>query len=226
MKLILLGPPAAGKGTQAEGIAERYSLAHISTGDMLRAEIALKTPLGMQAKALIDEGNLVPDDIINAMVANRILQADCANGFLLDGYPRTLAQAEVLAAAADIDAVIDIECDSEIIIRRVASRRVCPSCGHTQSVHEGEAEICEKCGAALIQRADDTEERMRHRLDVYHESTEPLISFYTERGLIVPIDGTRTIPEVAEQIFAFIDGKQAEKKKACCCCSCGEKEHE
>ena len=205
MKLILLGPPAAGKGTQAEGIAERYSLAHISTGDMLRAEIANRTELGMQAKAIIDEGNLVPDDIINAMVANRILRDDCAAGFLLDGYPRTLQQAEALAEKAEIDAVIDIEVDSEIIIRRVASRRVCPVCGHTQSVQPGEAEICARCGAELVQRADDTEERMRHRLDVYHESTEPLIRYYTDKGSIVTIDGARTIPEVAEQIFAYLD---------------------
>lgn len=208
MKLILLGPPAAGKGTQAEGIAERYSLAHISTGDMLRAEIALKTPLGLEAKALIDEGNLVPDDIINRMVAGRIQREDCANGFLLDGYPRTLAQAEVLSELADIDAVIDIEVPGEIIIRRVASRRVCPACGHTESVQPGEEEICEKCGAALTQRADDTEEKMRHRLEVYHESTEPLIRYYTERGLIAPVDGAMTIAEVAEQIFGILDAKK------------------
>lgn len=211
MKLILLGPPAAGKGTQAEGIAERYSLAHISTGDMLRAEIALKTPLGLEAKALIDEGNLVPDDIINAMVAGRIQREDCANGFLLDGYPRTLAQAEVLSGLTDIDAVIDIEVPGEIIIRRVASRRVCPACGHTQSVQPGEEEICDRCGAALIQRADDTEERMRHRLDVYHESTEPLIRYYTERELIVPVDGAMTIREVSQQIFSILDGKKEAK---------------
>lgn len=211
MKLILLGPPAAGKGTQAEGIAERYSLAHISTGDMLRAEIALKTPLGLEAKALIDEGNLVPDDIINAMVAGRIQREDCANGFLLDGYPRTLAQAEVLSGLTDIDAVIDIEVPGEIIIRRVASRRVCPACGHTQSVQPGEEEICDRCGAALIQRADDTEERMRHRLDVYHESTEPLIRYYMERELIVPVDGAMTIREVSQQIFSILDGKKEAK---------------
>ncbi len=207
MKLILLGPPAAGKGTQAELIAERYSLAHISTGDMLRAEIASGTELGRAAKSIIDEGNLVPDDIINAMVAKRILQDDCANGFLLDGYPRTIPQAEALAEAADIGAVIDIEVDSESIIARVAKRRICPVCGHTQSVEPGEEEICAKCGAQLIQRADDTEERMRHRLEVYHASTAPLISFYEERGLIAPIDGGMSIPEVSEQIFAFIDGK-------------------
>ena len=211
MKLILLGPPAAGKGTQAEGIAERYSLAHISTGDMLRAEIALKTPLGLEAKALIDEGNLVPDDIINAMVAGRIQREDCANGFLLDGYPRTLAQAEVLSGLTDIDAVIDIEVPGETIIRRVASRRVCPVCGHTQSVQPGEEEICDRCGAALIQRADDTEERMRHRLDVYHESTEPLIRYYMERELIVPVDGAMTIREVSQQIFSILDGKKEAK---------------
>ena len=152
MKLILLGPPAAGKGTQAESIAERYAIAHISTGDMLRAEIANNTPLGISAKTLIDEGNLVPDDIINAMIANRIAEEDCKNGFLLDGYPRTLAQVEALSELTDIDAVIDIEVDSEIIIARVAKRRVCPVCGHTQSVEPGSPELCEKCGAELIVR--------------------------------------------------------------------------
>ncbi|MBQ1685815.1 MAG: adenylate kinase [Clostridia bacterium] len=207
MKLILLGPPAAGKGTQAELIAEKYSLAHISTGDMLRAEIASGTELGLAAKTIIDRGDLVPDDIINAMVAKRILADDCANGFLLDGYPRTIPQAEALMEAADIEAVIDIEVDPESIIARVSKRRVCPVCGHTQSVEKGEAEICEKCGAELIQRADDTEERMRHRLEVYAASTAPLIDFYQERDLIVPIDGGKTIPEVSEQIFDFIDGK-------------------
>lgn len=125
MKLILLGPPAAGKGTQAECIAERYSLAHISTGDMLRAEISKKTPLGLRAKALIDDGNLVPDEIINEMVLSRIQHEDCSIGFLLDGYPRTIAQAETLAGAVNIDAVIDINVDSDILIERVSSRRVC-----------------------------------------------------------------------------------------------------
>lgn len=205
MKLILLGPPAAGKGTQAENISERYELAHISTGDMLRAEIALETPLGLLARSIIDDGNLVPDDIINEMVARRIRQDDCKNGFLLDGYPRTIEQAEALAKLCDIDAVLDIAVDSEAIIARVASRRVCPDCGHTQSIKGGEEENCARCGGALIQRADDTPERMRHRLDVYRERTEPLINYYIEREKLVPIDGARTISEVSEQIFAFID---------------------
>ena len=205
MKLILLGPPAAGKGTQAECIRERYSIAHISTGAMLRAEIAAETPLGLLAKSIIDEGNLVPDEIINEMVKRRIAQDDCKNGFLLDGYPRTIEQANALAEICGIDAVIDINVDSEVIISRVASRRICPSCGHSQSVSGEAEEDCAKCGGELIRRADDAPERMRHRLDVYREHTEPLINYYIERDLLVPIDGARTIPEVSEQIFAFID---------------------
>lgn len=207
MKLILLGPPAAGKGTQAEGIAERYSLAHISTGDMLRAEIALKTPFGIQAKTLIDDGNLVPDEIINAMVATRIQQEDCKIGFLLDGYPRTIAQAEALAALTYIDAVLDIDVDAETLIKRVASRRICPNCKHSQTIHDDEAEICAKCGNQLIQRPDDNPDSMRHRLEVYYKNTFPLIQYYREKGLLVAIDGGKSVAEVSKQIFDFIDEK-------------------
>ncbi len=207
MKLILLGPPAAGKGTQAERIEERYSLAHISTGDMLRAEIAQKTPLGLQAKALIDDGNLVPDEVINAMVKARISQKDCENGFLLDGYPRTIEQAQVLASIADIDAVLDIDVDAEILINRVAARRVCPECKHSQTVKPGDKEICTKCGTKLTKRPDDNPESMRHRLEVYYKNTYPLIEFYRSRDLLVPIDGSRTVQEVSMQIFDFIDSK-------------------
>lgn len=214
MKLILLGPPAAGKGTQAENITERYALAHISTGDMLRSEIAAGTELGILAKSLIDDGNLVPDDIIIAMVEKRIAEEDCKSGFLLDGFPRTIAQAEALESIAEIDAVLDIDVESEIIIKRVASRRVCPACGHTQSVHEGEEELCTKCGGGLVQRADDTPERMRHRLDVYRERTLPLINYYSEREKLVPINGARTIAEVSSQIFDFMDGMIADETHA------------
>ena len=214
MKLILLGPPAAGKGTQAELITERYALAHISTGDMLRSEIAAGTELGMIAKSLIDDGNLVPDDVIIAMVEKRIAADDCKSGFLLDGFPRTIAQAEALEKIAAIDAVLDIDVDSEIIINRVASRRVCPACGHTQSVREGEAELCAKCGGELVQRADDTPERMRHRLDVYRERTLPLINYYTEREKLVQIDGARSIHEVRDRIFDFMDGMIADETHA------------
>ena len=206
MKLILLGPPAAGKGTQAELMTERYGLAHISTGDMLRSEIAAGTELGLHAKSLIDDGNLVPDDIIIAMVEKRIAEDDCKTGFLLDGFPRTIEQAEALERIAAIDAVLDIDVDSEIIIDRVASRRVCPGCGHSQSVHEGEEELCAKCGGELIQRADDTPERMRHRLDVYRERTLPLINYYTEREKLVQVNGALPIADVSAQIFEFMDG--------------------
>lgn len=218
MKLILLGPPAAGKGTQAERITERYGIAHISTGDMLRSEIAAGTELGRMAKSLIDEGNLVPDDMIIAMVEKRVKMDDCRGGFLLDGFPRTIAQAEALAELAEIDAVLDIDVDSEIIIDRVCSRRVCPSCGHSQSVKTGEGEggneSCAKCGGALVRREDDTPERMRHRLEVYRERTLPLIEYYTEREKLVPIDGAKAIGEVSAQIFDFMDGMIADETHA------------
>ena len=187
MKLILLGPPAAGKGTQAECIAERYSLAHISTGDMLRAEI--------------------------------IQHEDCSIGFLLDGYPRTIAQAETLSGAVNIDAVIDINVDSDILIERVSSRRVCPKCNHSQCVSAadtaaGKPELCAKCGAELIRRPDDNPESMRHRLEVYYDRTFPLINFYREKGLLVPIDGAMSIGDVSNRIFAALDPIFEKNKKA------------
>lgn len=207
MKLILLGPPAAGKGTQAEAIADKYSLAHISTGDMLRAEIALKTNRGILAKALIDKGNLVPDEMICAMVEERISHYDCSNGFMLDGFPRTIAQAEAITKTTDIDAVIDIDTDAEILIARVAKRRVCPNCNHTQMVEDDCNGICAKCGAELIIRPDDNPEAMRNRLNVYYANTFPLIQYYKQRGLLVAIDGGKTREEVTRDIFAFIDSK-------------------
>ena len=191
MKLILLGPPAAGKGTQAECIAERYSLAHISTGDMLRAEISKKTPLGLRAKALIDDGNLVPDEIINEMVLSRIQHEDCSIGFLLDGYPRTIAQAETLAGAVNISQ--------------------CVSAADTAA---GKPELCAKCGAELIRRPDDNPESMRHRLEVYYDRTFPLINFYREKGLLVPIDGAMSIGDVSNRIFAALDPIFEKNKKA------------
>ncbi|MBS7259901.1 MAG: adenylate kinase [Eubacteriales bacterium] len=206
MKLILLGPPAAGKGTQAERIAEKYALAHISTGDMLRAEIASETELGLQAKAFIDDGSLVPDEMICAMVKSRIAQDDCKNGFLLDGFPRTTAQAEALAEMIDTDIVIDIDCEPEILVARVAKRMVCPECKHTQIVNEGENPVCAKCGAELYRRPDDNPDAMRHRLAVYYESTFPLIQYYKQRGLLAAINGGQDVDEVTRDIFAVIDG--------------------
>lgn len=206
MKLILLGPPGAGKGTQAAKIAERYSLAHISTGDMLRAEIASMTPLGIRAKALIDEGELVPDEIIVGMVENRIKQDDCANGFLLDGFPRTIPQAESLLTFSDIDRAVLITVPDELIIDRMSKRRVCPSCKRTYSVEPDERRFfCEDCGTRLIVRDDDKPETVRHRLEVYAEQTFPLVEFFRERELLGEVEGSGSIDEVAESIFALLE---------------------
>ena len=207
MKLILLGPPGAGKGTQAAKIAERYSLAHISTGDMLRAEIASMTSLGMKAKALIDEGELVPDDIIIGMVKNRIMQDDCKNGFLLDGFPRDIEQAERLLEFSDIDRAVCITVPDEQIIDRMARRRVCPRCKGTYSVdiEAGDNFLCPHCGTELVARDDDRPDTVRHRLSVYAEQTFPLVEFFRDRDLLSEVDGCGAVDEVAERIFGLFE---------------------
>ena len=200
MKLIFLGPPGAGKGTQAERIAERYQIAHISTGDMLRAEIRNATPLGAEAKAYIDRGALVPDSVIIGMVEKRIQAADCKNGFLLDGFPRTTAQADALAAIVDIDAVVDIEVPFERLVARISGRRMCPDCGAAYHVTTYSAETCAKCGGKLYQRDDDREETVQNRLVVYEEKTAPLIAYYRERGKLLVVDGDAPIDTVTDSI--------------------------
>lgn len=210
MKLILLGPPGAGKGTQAERIAERYSIAHISTGDMLRAEIRQETPLGMEAKAIIDRGELVPDEIIIGMVKNRIAMPDCENGFLLDGFPRTIAQAESLMGFTDIDRAVSIEVPDESIVGRMAKRRVCPTCKRTYTVDALEPDedggyTCLDCGTKLIARDDDKPETVQHRLNVYAEQTFPLIDFFEARELLSRVDGDRSMDEVADSIFGLFE---------------------
>ena len=214
MKLILLGPPGAGKGTQAAKIAERYSLAHISTGDMLRAEIASMTPLGLEAKALIDRGELVPDEIIVGMVENRIQQPDCVNGFLLDGFPRTIAQAECLMELTDIDRAVCISVPDELIVDRMAKRRLCPACKRTYSVEPGsqyEQFYCTECGTRLVTRDDDKPETVKHRLEVYAEQTFPLVEFFRGRDLLSEVDGSGTVEEVAENIFGLFEEAPAEE---------------
>lgn len=209
MKLILLGPPGAGKGTQAERIAKRYSLAHISTGDMLRAEIAAKTPLGVRAKELIDKGELVPDEIIIGMVENRVNMPDCEKGFLLDGFPRTIAQAESLLGFSDIDRAVCIEVPDESIVSRMSKRRVCPVCKRTYTTDQlnplSDGYYCIECGAKLIARDDDKPETVQHRLNVYAEQTFPLIRFFEEKGLLSHVNGDAPMDEVAESIFALFD---------------------
>ena len=201
MKLIFLGPPGAGKGTQAERIAERFEIAHLSTGDMLRSEIRNATPLGAAAKAYIDRGELVPDSVIIDMVRERITRDDCKNGFLLDGFPRTVVQAEALGEFTDIDYAVNIDVPSERLVARISGRRMCPGCGAAYPVSMYALPTCSKCGATLYQRDDDREETVQNRLKVYAEKTAPLIAFYEAAGKLVTVDGDQSVDAVTERIL-------------------------
>ena len=206
MKLIFLGPPGAGKGTQAEKISELYGIAHISTGDMLRSQMREGTPLGAEAKGYIDRGELVPDELIVAMVAERIKEEDCANGFLLDGFPRTVSQAEALNGISDIDMVIDIAVPAERLMERIGGRRMCSGCGagyHTSSYHK---DTCEKCGASLYIRDDDRPETVKHRITVYERQTKPLIDYYSDKGNLSRVNGDNTPDRVFDDVAAAIKG--------------------
>lgn len=218
MRIILLGGPGAGKGTQAAFITNRYSIPQISTGDMLRAHVKAGTELGVAAKKIMDEGGLVSDDIIMGMVKERIKENDCANGYLFDGFPRTIPQADALKeAGVDVDAVVEINVDDDEIIRRMSGRRVHLASGRTYHVvfnppkEEGKDD---ETGEALIQRDDDKEETVRARLKVYHDQTEPLIAYYTEFAnsnadnapVYVKIDGIGSVDDIRDRIFAGLDG--------------------
>ena len=192
MNLILLGAPGAGKGTQAEILCKKLGIPSISTGNILRAAIKDGTPTGLKAKSFMDAGQLVPDEVIIGIVGERLAQSDCANGCILDGVPRTIAQAEAIEKAGiRIDAVISIEISEEEILRRMSGRRVCEACGASYNVEavppkvEG---ICDNCGGKLIQRKDDTPETVKERLAVYHRETEPLVDFYAKRGLLKAVE--------------------------------------
>lgn len=212
MRVILLGPPGAGKGTQAKGIVDRFGIPHISTGDIFRKNIKENTLLGIKAKEYIDKGQLVPDDVTVAIVEDRIMQDDCMNGFLLDGFPRTVNQADALAKVlqklgSNLDYVINIEVPNEAIISRLTGRRVCLNCGASFHIifnppkNEG---ICSVCSGKLIQRDDDTQSTVKSRLEVYHNQTAPLIKYYQETGLLHSIDGERDIDKVLEDIYNIL----------------------
>ena len=194
MKLILLGAPGAGKGTQAEILCKKLGIPSISTGNILRAAIKDGTPTGVQAKSYIDAGQLVPDEVIIGILNERIACSDCANGFILDGVPRTIAQAEAMdKAGIDIDAVIAIEISEDEILRRMSGRRVCEACGSSfnmQAIPPRVEGICDNCGGKLIQRKDDTPETVHKRLEVYHKETKPLVGYYAERGLLKVVETT------------------------------------
>ena len=206
MKIMFVGPPGAGKGTQAVKVSVAYGIPHISTGDMLREEIKNGTPLGQKAKSYIDAGELVPDDVIIDMVKDRVARDDAKDGFLLDGFPRTRAQAEALDEFASLDAVINIYVPDDKLVHRICGRRVCSDCG--TSYHESMLEDvhhCPKCEATLIIRDDDKEEIVKQRITVYKENTQPLIEYYTERGILHDIVGSGGIDTIAKAIMAVLD---------------------
>ena len=210
MKIVMLGAPGAGKGTQAKMIAEKYSIPHVSTGDIFRANIKNGTELGKEAKSYMDKGELVPDELTVRILLDRVAQDDCKNGYVLDGFPRTIPQAEVLDAELTkmgdkIDFAINVEVPDENIVRRMSGRRACLKCGatyhivHIPPVKEG---ICDKCGSELVLRDDDKEETVKNRLSVYHEQTQPLIDFYDKKGVLKEVDGTVD----SKDVFAAITG--------------------
>jgi len=207
MKIIMLGAPGAGKGTQAKLLADKYGIPHISTGDIFRANIKEGTELGKKAKEYMDAGALVPDELTVDLVIDRISREDCEGGYILDGFPRTLNQAqkltEALAESGEIDYAVNVDVPDDAIVVRMSGRRVCPSCGasyHIVNIPTKVPGICDRCGAEVIQRADDTEETVLKRLSVYHDQTQPLIDYYKSLGREVDIDGTQSM----EQVFAGI----------------------
>ena len=208
MKLILLGAPGAGKGTQAAILCKELNIPTISTGNILRAAIKNGTPTGLKAKAFMDEGKLVPDEVIIGIINDRLAEEDCANGYILDGVPRTIAQAEAMEKAGIVfDHVISIEIADETIVNRMGNRRVCEDCGasyHLVAVPPKTSGICDKCGGKLVQRKDDAPETVKARLEVYHKETEPLKDFYAERGLLWSVDDRPTVAETSEGILRVL----------------------
>lgn len=212
MKIIMLGAPGAGKGTQAKMIAEKYGVPHISTGDIFRANIKNGTELGMEAKKYMDQGLLVPDELTVKILLDRVANEDCKNGFVLDGFPRTIPQAEVLDKALTelgdkIDYAINVDVPDENIVKRMGGRRACLSCGatyHIEHVPPKKEGFCDTCGQELVLRDDDKPETVKNRLNVYHEQTQPLIDFYTEKGVLKTVDGTVDMQDVFTAIVSIL----------------------
>ena len=216
MRIILLGPPGAGKGTQAAGIVEKYNIPHISTGDIFRKNIKEGTELGKKAKGFIDQGLLVPDELTVGLVTDRISQPDCEKGFMLDGFPRNVAQAQHLdkylkEVGISLDKVVNIEVDKDILVGRAVGRRICKSCGATYHVEFNPPKadgICDVCGGELYQRADDNEETVSKRIQVYLDETKPLVDYYSKEGIIANINGEQSIDKVFADI---VDALGSEK---------------
>lgn len=216
MRMILLGPPGAGKGTQAKLISEKCAIPHISTGDIFRKNISEKTPLGTKAKEYMDKGLLVPDELTIDLVNDRLTYEDCKNGFLLDGFPRTVKQAEALEKflqgnGKNLDTALLIDVPSDFILERMTGRRVCPSCGTSYHIKFNPPKnqgICDGCGSKIEQRKDDTEETVKERIDVYDKQTQPLVDFYASKDQLFVVDGTQSIDQVFEIISNHIESNK------------------
>lgn len=214
MRLILLGPPGVGKGTQASNIVEKYSIPHISTGDIFRKNIKEGTELGKTAKSYMDKGLLVPDDLVVSIVKDRLTEEDCKDGFLLDGFPRTLEQGralekEIANMGIKLDKVVNIEADEDVLIERITGRRICKTCGenyHIKYMPPKVEGVCDIDGGELYQRDDDTVETVKTRIEVYKEQTEPLINYYKDKDLLVNVDGIQSIEDVFKDIVKLIEG--------------------
>ena len=208
MKLVIFGPPNAGKGTQSQKLSEKYRIPQVSTGDLLRKAVADKTPLGVKVKSYLDQGKLGPDRLIVQIIKERIARPDCKSGYILDGFPRTMAQAYELEKITQVDIVLNIVVDFDALLERAVGRRLCPKDGmvyHIKYNPPKKTGMCDKCGAALMQRADDKEETVRERLRVYREQTEPLIKYYKDKCKLVDIDGAGGIDSVFKQMVVAIE---------------------
>ena len=213
MKIIMLGAPGAGKGTQAQMIADKYNIPHISTGDIFRANIKNGTELGKKAKEYMDKGQLVPDELTVQLLLDRVANDDCKNGYVLDGFPRTIPQADVLDNELTklndkVDYAINVDVPDENIVRRMSGRRACLKCGatyHIEHIPPKTEGICDKCGSELVQRDDDKPETVKNRLNVYHEQTQPLIDYYTKKNILKTVDGTKDMQEVFNNIVDILN---------------------
>ena len=213
MKIIMLGAPGAGKGTQAQMIADKYNIPHISTGDIFRANIKNGTELGKKAKEYMDKGLLVPDELTVQLLLDRVANDDCKNGYVLDGFPRTLPQADVLDAELTklgdkVDFAVNVDVPDENIVRRMSGRRACLKCGatyHIEHIPPKQEGICDKCGSELVQRDDDKPETVQNRLSVYHEQTQPLIDYYNKKNILKSVDGTKDMQEVFSDIVNILN---------------------
>ena len=209
MNIIFLGPPGAGKGTQAQVVCRKLGIPQISTGDMLRAAITAQTKTGLEAKTFMDAGKLVPDEVVIAIVRERLAQENCANGYILDGFPRTVEQAKALSGIAKIDAVVNLQVDDEVLVKRLSGRRVCTLCGAPYHVDRLQGETsCKADGTMLVQRDDDKAETVLNRLAIYHEKTAPLIDYYRSEGLLQNINGAQSMEKISAEILYTVGAGQ------------------